>query len=48
VNDALQETPGALNKDPEGGSWIAKLNVGGEPEGKTMSEEEYRAFTEEA
>jgi glycine cleavage system H protein len=48
VNDALESKPGSLNKDPEGDSWIAKLSVGGEPEGKTMSKEEYTAFTEEA
>ncbi|KAJ4355628.1 glycine cleavage system H-protein subunit [Didymosphaeria variabile] len=48
VNDALQEKPGNLNKDPEGDSWIAKIAISGEPEGKLMSKEEYTAFTEEA
>lgn len=48
VNDALQEKPGNLNKDPEGNSWIAKITISGEPEGKLMSKEEYTAFTEEA
>ncbi|KAF2252336.1 hypothetical protein BU26DRAFT_539036 [Trematosphaeria pertusa] len=48
VNDALQEKPGQINKDPEGESWIARLKVEGEPEGKMMSKEEYTAFTEEA
>jgi glycine cleavage system H protein len=48
VNSALEEKPGSLNKDPEGESWIAKLSVGGEPEGKTMTKEQYTAFTEEA
>ena len=48
VNDALQEKPGQINKDSEGESWIARLKVEGEPEGKMMSKEEYTAFTEEA
>ncbi|KAJ4290201.1 glycine cleavage system H-protein subunit [Kalmusia sp. IMI 367209] len=48
VNNALQEKPGALNKDPEGDSWIAKISVSGEPEGKLMNKEEYSAFTEDA
>ncbi|KAF2678578.1 hypothetical protein K458DRAFT_423020 [Lentithecium fluviatile CBS 122367] len=48
VNSTLEQKPGSLNKDPEGESWIAKLTVEGEPEGKMMSKEEYTAFTEEA
>lgn len=48
VNDALQEKPGNLNKDPEGESWIAKIAVSGEPEGKLMTKQEYTAFTEDA
>ena len=29
VNEALQESPGLINKDPEGeGGWIAKIDVG--------------------
>ncbi|KAL5397340.1 hypothetical protein PMIN06_002691 [Paraphaeosphaeria minitans] len=48
VNDALQEKPGNLNKDPEGDSWIVKIAVSGEPEGKLMTKEEYTAFTEDA
>ena len=48
VNNALEETPGQLNKDPEGGSWIAKIKLSGEPEGTLMNAEEYKAFTEEA
>lgn len=48
VNEVLQEKPGGINKDPEGEGWIAKLEVEGEPEGKMMSAEEYKAFTEEA
>ncbi|KAF1969475.1 hypothetical protein BU23DRAFT_557652 [Bimuria novae-zelandiae CBS 107.79] len=48
VNSALEEKPGNLNKDPEGESWIAKIAISGEPEGKLMSKEEYTAFTEDA
>jgi glycine cleavage system H protein len=48
VNDALQEKPGTINKDPEGEGWIAKVEIEGEPEGKLMSKEEYKAFTEDA
>lgn len=47
VNNALEEKPGGINKDPEGEGWIAKVEVQGEPEGKLMSAEEYTAFTEE-
>ncbi|KAF1921403.1 glycine cleavage H-protein-domain-containing protein [Ampelomyces quisqualis] len=48
VNDVLEKTPANINKDPEGESWIAKITVSGEPEGKLMSKEEYTAFTEDA
>lgn len=48
VNEELQDKPGQLNKDPEGAAWLARLEVEGEAEGKLMSEEEYKAFTEEA
>ncbi|KAF1957727.1 hypothetical protein CC80DRAFT_409710 [Byssothecium circinans] len=48
VNNALEDKPGQLNKDPEGDSWIAKIALSGEPEGKLMSAEEYKAFTEDA
>jgi glycine cleavage system H protein len=48
VNNTLQDKPGGINKDPEGEGWIAKVQVKGEPEGKLMSGEEYKAFTEEA
>jgi glycine cleavage system H protein len=47
VNEELQETPGKLNKDPEGAAWLAKVEVKGKPEGKLMTAEEYKAFTEE-
>jgi glycine cleavage system H protein len=48
VNTVLEKTPANINKDPEGESWIAKIAVSGEPEGKMMSKEEYAAFTEDA
>lgn len=48
VNSALEEKPGNLNKDPEGDSWIAKIQISGEPEGNLMSKEEYAAFTDDA
>ena len=47
VNSALEEKPGSLNKDPEGDSWIAKIEISGEPTGNLMSKEEYTAFTDE-
>jgi glycine cleavage system H protein len=47
VNSALEQKPGDVNKDPEGEAWIAKINVSGEPSGKTMTKEEYAQFTEE-
>ena len=47
VNEGLETTPGNVNKDPEGDAWIAKIQVSGEPSGKTMTKEEYAAFTEE-
>lgn len=48
VNSELEKTPANINKDPEGGAWIAKITVQGEPTGKMMSKEEYTAFTEDA
>lgn len=47
VNSALEQTPAKINKDPEGEAWIAKITVSEEPNGKTMTKEEYAAFTEE-
>jgi glycine cleavage system H protein len=48
VNSELEDKPANINKDPEGGAWIARITISGEPEGKMMSKEEYTAFTEEA
>jgi len=54
VNSALEETPGTINKAPEdtgaGGGWIAKVEVaeaGVKDLEALMTEEEYKAFTEE-
>jgi glycine cleavage system H protein len=44
----LEDKPANINKDPEGDAWIAKITVEGEPDGKMMSAEEYKAFTEDA
>lgn len=49
VNEALEEKPGMLNKDPEGESWIARIELDGSEEvGEgLMSSEEYAKFSEE-
>lgn len=47
VNSTLEDKPGNINKAPEGDAWIAKITISGEPEGKLMSEAEYKEFTEE-
>jgi glycine cleavage system H protein len=51
ANNALEEKPGTLNRDPEGEGWVAKLEI--EEDGvaafeKLMDTEAYKAFTEEA
>jgi glycine cleavage system H protein len=48
INSALEGKPADINKDPEGDAWIAKITVSGQPSGKTMTKEEYTAFTEDA
>jgi glycine cleavage system H protein len=48
VNSALEDKPANINKDPEGEAWIARISVSEEPSGKTMTKEEYTAFTEDA
>lgn len=45
VNNELEEAPGKINKDPEGGAWIAKIEVEGDIEGDMMTAEEYAEFT---
>lgn len=47
VNSTLEEKPGNINKEPEGDAWIAKITISAEPEGKLMSEAEYKEFTDE-
>lgn len=56
VNEALEAKPSIINLDPEGGGWIARIEVGkreGDGDGKgggeeeLMDEEGYRRFTEE-
>jgi len=47
VNSVLEEKPGQINNDPEGEGWIAKIAVTEEPTGKLMTQEEYKAFTED-
>ena len=48
ANAALEETPGLINRSPEGEAWIARVKVESveEVEG-LMEEEEYRGFVEE-
>lgn len=48
VNSELEDKPAGINKDPEGEAWIARIRVEGEVEGRLMSGEEYKAFTEDA
>lgn len=49
ANQVLEEKPGTINKSPEDQGWIAKIEVKDlmEVEG-LLSEEEYKAFTEES
>jgi glycine cleavage system H protein len=51
ANNALEEKPSTLNKDPEGEGWIAKLEL--EEDGvaaleNLMDTEAYKEFTEAA
>jgi glycine cleavage system H protein len=51
ANSTLEEKPGALNKDPEGEGWIAKLEIEEDSVAvieALMDAEAYKAFTEEA
>ena len=48
VNSSLEETPGGLNKSPEGDGWLAKIKVSDLSEVESlMDEKAYVAFTEE-
>jgi glycine cleavage system H protein len=50
ANSVLEDTPGLLNRDPEGEGWIAKLEVKNAEEifEKLMDGEGYKKFTEES
>ena len=44
-NDKLEETPGMINKGPEGDGWIAKIEVENEKEmDSLMTKEEYDSY----
>lgn len=48
ANAALEETPGLINRSPEGEAWIARVKVESVEEvDGLMGEDEYRAFVEE-
>ena len=48
VNDAIIDSPEAINDDPYGDAWMLKIKVGEPMEATEMlSDEEYQAFTEE-
>ena len=47
ANSMLEDKPGAINQDPEGDAWIAKIKIKKEPAGRLMNAEEYRQFTED-
>ena len=46
ANSVLENKPSAINQDPEGDAWIAKIEIKKEPTGRLMSAEEYKQFTE--
>ncbi|KAF2762615.1 glycine cleavage H-protein [Pseudovirgaria hyperparasitica] len=54
TNKILEEKPSALNSDPEGAAWIAKIVIEGASleeaakDSELMDAEAYRKFTEEA
>ena len=48
VNDAVIDSPEAINDDPYGDAWMVKIKVGEPMEATPMlTDEEYLAFTEE-
>lgn len=50
ANSKLEETPGMINKSPEGEAWVARIEVGEkarEAVGGLMDEEAYKAFVHE-
>lgn len=49
ANSVLEETPGLINKSPEGEGWLAKIEVSDAKEvDGLMDGDGYRKFTEEA
>ncbi|KAI9652947.1 MAG: glycine cleavage system H-protein subunit [Alyxoria varia] len=52
ANNALEEKPGTINKEPEGNGWIAKITVDAQSQGEQldnlMDAKKYEKFTEEA
>lgn len=49
ANNVLEETPGTINKSPEGDGWLAKIEVKDATEvDGLMDAEGYRKFTEDA
>lgn len=48
VNDAIVDSPEAINEDPYGDAWLIKVEVGSEGElGDLLSADEYQKFIEE-
>ena len=48
-NKVLEETPGKINKDPEGDAWLAKIEISEKEElVSLMDMAGYTAFTEDA
>ncbi|KAK5167581.1 glycine cleavage system H-protein subunit [Saxophila tyrrhenica] len=49
ANSVLEDTPGKINKSPEGDGWLAKIEMSDAKEvEKLMDADGYRKFTEEA
>ena len=48
VNDAIIDSPEAINEDPYGDAWMIKVEVGSEDDlGDLLTAEEYQKFIEE-
>lgn len=50
ANTKLEETPGLINKSPEGDAWVARIEIGEgarEAMGGLMDEGAYKAFVDE-
>ncbi len=46
ANDALTQTPEAVNSDPYAGGWMLELELTDAPSGELLDEAGYTAFTE--